>query len=494
MVWIFAAQALITVILGAVLPADVRGWARSVIDASMLVVAVGPLVYYLRFRPLALHVREHRRTKRKLRNLHRTLERRSKQHPSKMMGSDLLALTSALLDIVKEERTIQSMETNRMLRTEAEKRLRAMEGLRHSENRYQMVVENSLTGIFVYRDNRFTFVNKQFAEMLGYPRPELLQIDSHVVFHPEDREWVSEMGRRRLAGEEAPTEYEARMVTKNGATIWANLLNMSMQYRGRLSILGNVLDITARKQAERALQDSQRELRLLSAQLLTAQEEERARIARELHDSVGQSLSGVKFIAESALIRERQQEFGSVREALELFVPKIQQTIEEVRRLSMALRPSILDDLGLLETISWHCQEFQSSYLRTRLDTHIAVREEEIPDPLKLSIYRILQEALNNVTKHSGADRVVISLAETAGVLQLTVEDNGRGFAVESVSSQDGSQRGFGLGSMRERAYLSGGTVSVNSAEGNGTIVQAVWPLEKWKNHQLSIARQRSAK
>jgi signal transduction histidine kinase len=153
-----------------------------------------------------------------------------------------------------------------------------------------------------------------------------------------------------------------------------------------------------------------------------------------------------------------------------------------------------LDDLGLLETISWHCQEFQSSYLRTRLDTHIAVREEEIPDPLKLSIYRILQEALNNVTKHSGADRVVISLAETAGVLQLTVEDNGRGFAVESVSSQDGSQRGFGLGSMRERAYLSGGTVSVNSAEGNGTIVQAVWPLEKWKNHQLSIARQRSAK
>jgi signal transduction histidine kinase len=148
----------------------------------------------------------------------------------------------------------------------------------------------------------------------------------------------------------------------------------------------------------------------------------------------------------------------------------------------------------LLETISWHCREFQSSYLSTRLDTHVVVQEEEIPEPLKLSIYRILQEALNNVTKHSGADRVVISLAETAGVLELVVEDNGRGFAVGSIRPEDGSQRGFGLGSMRERAYLSGGTVSVDSAEGNGTVVRAVWPLEKWKNHQLSIARQPSVK
>ncbi|MHC4710033.1 MAG: sensor histidine kinase, partial [Planctomycetota bacterium] len=131
---------------------------------------------------------------------------------------------------------------------------------------------------------------------------------------------------------------------------------------------------------------------------------------------------------------------------------------------------------------------------RTQLDTHIAVQEEEIPDPLKLSIYRILQEALNNVTKHSGADRVIITLTETAGVLELAVEDNGRGFAAESVFPQDGSQHGFGLGSMRERAYLSGGTVSVNSAEGNGTVVRAVWPLDKWQNHQLSIASQRSVK
>jgi signal transduction histidine kinase len=247
-----------------------------------------------------------------------------------------------------------------------------------------------------------------------------------------------------------------------------------------------VLDITARKEAEQALRDSQRALQHLSAQLLTAQEEERARIARELHDSVGQSLTGIKFIAESALGRGRQTGSASLQATLSSFIPKIQETMEEVRRLSMALRPSMLDDLGLLATISWHCREFQSSALRTRVDARIAVPEADIPDRLKLPIYRILQEALSNVTKHSGADRAVVSLGATAGVLELVVEDNGRGFAVESVSSHDGSQRGFGLGSMRERAHLSGGTFSVTSAEGEGTTLRAAWPLEGQESRQTA--------
>lgn len=229
-----------------------------------------------------------------------------------------------------------------------------------------------------------------------------------------------------------------------------------------------------RKRAEQALIRSRQNLRLLSAELLTAQEKERARIARELHDGIGQSLGTLKMSIET-LLKRAQSSHGRVdpRELSNL-VPMIQKTMEEVRNTSMDLRPSTLDTLGILATISWFCREFQTAYDSVRVDKEVSVEESEIPDPLKIVIYRILQEALNNAAKHSNADSVSIFLARANGHITLTVKDNGDGFA---PSAEMDCRTGFGLTSMRERTELSGGDFSIESEIGTGTTIRTSWPV-----------------
>jgi signal transduction histidine kinase len=230
------------------------------------------------------------------------------------------------------------------------------------------------------------------------------------------------------------------------------------------------------QQSREALTKSEEELRILSSQLLTAQELERGRIARELHDGIGQSLSAVKFRVEDAVGQIAKGSPDSGAHSLNSLIPTIQSTVEEVRRITMALRPSTLDDLGILATIAWFCREFQETYANVRIQKEIDIAETDIPESLKTVIYRVLQEALNNVAKHSGAGSVTIFLAKRADTIELTIEDNGRGFDLKEALDIDGSERGFGLGSMKERIELSGGSFSLESVRREGTTVRASWP------------------
>jgi PAS domain S-box-containing protein len=234
-------------------------------------------------------------------------------------------------------------------------------------------------------------------------------------------------------------------------------------------------EIRERKQVEEALRESESHLRYLSSQLLTAHEDERKRIALELHDSIGQTLSALKFSVESSLKQMGDSDIRACAQAFERTIPLIQESIEEVRKIAMELRPSVLDDLGILATISWFCREFQKIYSVIRIKQQIGVQEHEIPGPLKTVIYRILQEALNNVAKHSEADVVRLSLRKRGGTLELAVEDNGLGFNPKERFSLKNSTRGFGLASMKERTQLSGGSFSIKSAKGAGTTVRARW-------------------
>ena len=165
-------------------------------------------------------------------------------------------------------------------------------------------------------------------------------------------------------------------------------------------------------------------------------------------------------------------------EALSTAIPLVQESIEEIRKIAMDLRPSILDDLGILATISWFCREFQTIYSGILIQQQLDIQEDDVPDPLKITIYRVLQEAFNNVTKHSEADLVRLSLRKTEATIALAVEDNGLGFNPEDVLSMESSRRGIGLASMRERTELSGGSFSIESTEGKGTIIRASWPLQ----------------
>ena len=144
----------------------------------------------------------------------------------------------------------------------------------------------------------------------------------------------------------------------------------------------------------------------------------------------------------------------------------------------MGLRPSILDDLGILATLNWFCREFQITYSGIQIDKHLDIEEEEIPVPLKTVIYRITQEALNNISKHSKATLVHLSLSKADNGIALIIQDNGQGFDPEKAGDQESSRRGLGLTSMKERAELSGGSFMIESIKEKGATIKAVWPVE----------------
>jgi signal transduction histidine kinase len=227
------------------------------------------------------------------------------------------------------------------------------------------------------------------------------------------------------------------------------------------------------KKAEDVLRESESQVTNLTSQLLLAEENERKRIARELHDGLGQSLSAISFTVRTTL--ERVGDKVKVGfESLEAIMPIIHQSMEEVRRIGMNLRPALLDDLGLLPTIGWFVREYQNTYPSIRVEKQTEIEETQVPDPLKAVIYRIVQEAMTNIAKHSKANHVSIFLMRKMdGRIELVIEDNGIGFDMESIKKE------LGLGSMRERAELSGGSFDIESVKGKGTVIRGSWPIEQ---------------
>ncbi len=236
--------------------------------------------------------------------------------------------------------------------------------------------------------------------------------------------------------------------------------------------------ITVQAETENALRKSEKELRLLSKQLLNAQENERRRIALDLHDNVSQTLAAMKFRIEHAL-NESVDSTPNTGEMSRILVPLVQETIDEVRNMYMRLRPSILDDLGLAATLAWLRRDYQDAHpdIDTRIDINIA--DSEIADDLKIVIYRVVQEALENVARHSKASQVRVSLDRNNNKVELTVQDNGTGFRLEDVMSVDDSLRGMGLSGMRERIELVGGKLTVSGGEGEGARIYASIPIRQ---------------
>jgi PAS domain S-box-containing protein len=231
-------------------------------------------------------------------------------------------------------------------------------------------------------------------------------------------------------------------------------------------------DLTAeneeRLKVEIELRESEEQVRLFASQCLTAQETERRRIAAELHDSTAASLAAVRFRIEKT--REDVKKGLDVTESLQDLSSNVAQSLAEVRRIMTDLRPSVLDDLGILPALNWFCREYQKTYAHISVEKQMGIEEQEVPDSLRTPIFRIAQEAMNNVAKHSLASLVKLAIQKEGEKILLSIQDNGVGFDPGTAS------KGMGLSSIRERAQLSGGAFELQSGMGKGTTIRVSWP------------------
>jgi len=231
----------------------------------------------------------------------------------------------------------------------------------------------------------------------------------------------------------------------------------------------------AHDQLETRVRQRTEALEKLSARIISAQEEERKRIAGDLHDGIGQCISAVKFMVETAIEKLSGKAGERDLQSLRALIPLLQETSEEVRTITMNLRPTILDDMGVIATLNWFCRQFRSVYSHIHLDVDVSVAENDVPDMLKIILFRIVQEAMNNIAKHSQADRAAIRLTRSHHILSLSVSDNGIGMDPAFGASNRAASELFGIVGMKERTELSGGRFAIETDPAGGCRVKAEW-------------------
>lgn len=492
-------------------------------------------------------------------------------------------------------------------------RKRAEAALRESETKFRLLSESSLIGVYMFRGDQFLYVNPALAAMFGYTVDEIVgKLGPQDLTHPDDRELVRENIRRRLVNGVPHIRYEFRGVRKDGTVIYVESHGSRLEFKGELAIMGTLIDVTERRQAETALRESERKyrelvenansiilrwtpegrvtflnefgqkffgysadeivgrhvigtitpevestgrpllplmeqicgnpkafeqninenmrksgervwiawtnkavfdehgrvrevlsigqdvterlraeeaLRALTARLQSVREEEGRRIARELHDELGQVLTGLKM--DLHMLERQIQESGmphlqSARDKVVDASHLVDMAIRTVQRICAELRPALLDRLGLADALRFDVQQFQQ---RTGVKCHLQIQENwpTLPTDMATAVYRICQESMTNVARHARATEVTVSLrtepnAGTAGadaaLLIVEIQDNGIGIPPEKLSDP----HSLGLTSMMERARVMGGTLSISQRAEGGTVVRLQVPFPGHKS------------
>lgn len=359
-----------------------------------------------------------------------------------------------------------------MLKQQIEENDRDWSSLEALGRRYTSLVENTLTGIYLQQKNRVVFCNQRFAEIFGYSRDEISGMELRQLLDD-----VNEPSALPDVDQGAYITMSSANVVEgwryDGTSIWMKMSQSRLENDEGVFVLGNVIDVSEQVRVQDELRRSEKAMHHLSSLLIAAQENERKRIANELHDGIGQRLSAIKFSVEDVLRSAEGSASAQSLERLHDVVGKIRDTIEEVRRTSMDLRPSILDDLGLVATINWFCREFSAMFPWIEVIKSVGIDEEALREELKVVIFRVMQEAFHNISKHASAQRVDISLGLRGDMLVLKIHDDGCGFILDAKVLNGPS---LGLKSMRERAELMGGAFDIRSGFGTGTRIEVCWP------------------
>lgn len=384
-------------------------------------------------------------------------------------GSVFFLYRKASTDILKRK------EAEEALRQSEEQLRSAKEELhRYSRDLERQVGERTreITGILrntpsvVYikdKDGRYRLVNFRYEELFGIRNAEIQGKSDHDIFPKEIADQFRENDLRVFA-EGHPCQVEERVPQADGIHIYLSVKFPLYDQDGSvIRVCGISTDITEVKRA-------QDQLRRLSDGIMASQERERAAVARELHDELGQVLTALRI--DSVWLRDRLD--GTDDQAAEralMMSTLIDNAIDEVRGMATRLRPGVLDDLGLVDALEWFAMDFEKRTGILCVFTHRDV--PDINDTVATAAYRIAQETFTNAARHSSASRVDVSLAAEDGLLSLSVADNGHGFDTKALLDS----RGLGVAGMRERASLIGGTLEIHSRPGNGTRVVLHVPI-----------------
>jgi PAS domain S-box-containing protein len=344
---------------------------------------------------------------------------------------------------------------------------RAERMVKESEEKYRTLVEQASDGIFIADfKGRFIVVNPAGYKLSQYSEDELRSQTIYDFVFSEDLKEMPFQMDELAAGKTATSE--RRMRRKDGSVIDVEI---TARIIAQDRFLAFIRDITERKKVQQELLKSREELRQLSNHLENIREEERMHIAREIHDELGQHLTVIKMdisrlgkkIAGNEVLEKE------IQEILEM----INTIVATVRKISSELRPSMLDDLGLVAALEWYSRDFvKKTGIKTSFNT--SVGEMDLPDKTKTGFFRIFQESLTNVVRHSEATEVNTSLYSKDNKLFMVIHDNGKGFdAAETIG-----KRTLGLLGMKERALMMGGRFVVSSSPGSGTEIEVVVSLE----------------
>ncbi len=359
----------------------------------------------------------------------------------------------------------------------AMERARILLELQNGLSHFEGICRGVSFGILLFDgEGQIKYANPAVCKETGYSQEDICQMQIQEIY-------AEDIGNEliRLYREILPEDQEPRYLQIDECC--QTRKEREICYRFTVSLFENtdadepfsitlVEDITEKIQMKREIEESEKEVRSLAQKLIEAQETERRRLANDLHDGVGGTLTALLYSLEN-----KQKQADGKTEDHARDIRMVQQAMQELRRLSNNLRPPILDRLGLIQTIRWFCSEYTGVYADFRVSEDINVTEEDIPEPMKVILFRIIQEAFNNAAKYSNGNKIELYLKKEAASIRLWIRDNGDGFDLKAISEKKGVKGGLGLISMRERVEVMGGSFDILSVVGDGTELKAEFPL-----------------
>jgi PAS domain S-box-containing protein len=352
-----------------------------------------------------------------------------------------------------------------------------------SEMRYRRLFETAQDGILILNagTGQIEDVNPFLTDMLGYTREQLLGNKLWEI-GPFKNTKASKAEFRELQREAYVRYDDLPLETSDGRSINVEFISNVYQANGGKVIQCNIRNITKRKQAEGKLKASRQRLQTLSRRLVKIQETERRHLARELHDEIGQALTVIEMNLQALL---ESPGTGALARRLKASLTVVEHVQEQVHDISLNLRPSMLDDLGLVPALRWYTKR-QAALAGLQAEVRAEHLEQRLDPMIETECFRVAQEALTNVVKHAKAHTVNVELSQNEEQLHLSVRDDGVGFDVARLREQAVGGASLGLLSMEERATLAGGGLQYHSTPGQGTEVHAWFPL-KWAHPAVLI-------